>query len=124
MTFTKFENVTSPSSLKSRTYYFFKCCSFELIDEIDSFKGYSTMGDEHGVSTTCQPKEIKIKNNIRKLKNQIKTKILKIKSNQTTTKPNIKKTSYLFFKKHLNLKKSKFLKCKDDENMLNLFTRV
>jgi hypothetical protein len=75
MTFTKFENVTSPSSLESITFYFSKCCSFELIDKIDSFKGYSTMGDEHGVSTTCQPKEIKIKNNIKKMKNQIEIKM-------------------------------------------------
>ncbi len=76
-----------------------------MIDEIDSFKGYSTMGDEHGVSTTCQPKEIKIKNNIRKMKNQIKIKFLKIKNNQTTTKPNIKKTSYLFFQETPKSKK-------------------
>ncbi len=75
--------------IRVKNIFFFKCCSFELIDEIDSFKGYSTMGDEHGVSTICQPKEIKIKNNIRKIKNQIKTKIFKIKNNQTTTKPNI-----------------------------------
>lgn len=97
MTFTKFENVTSPSSLESITFYFSKCCSFELIDKIDSFKGYSTMGDEHGVSTTCQPKEIKIKNNIKKMKNQIEIKMWKIKK-KTKLQQNLifKHSKYVF----------------------------